>query len=143
LASFHYQLKDHNLNLQLQLPLQPVFIQGDALRLQQLLNNLLTNSLKYTHQNGILRVNLRTESPLVYLTIEDSAPGVPSDTLPHLFDYLFRLETSRNRQSGGSGLGLTIAKRIVEAHHGHIHAENSQLGGLKIVIILLLYEEAA
>lgn len=109
-------------------------IQGDPVRLRQLLDNLLRNSLKYTDEGGELRLTLAADGDQWCLTLDDSAPGVPDDALPKLFDHLFRVESSRNRQTGGTGLGLAICQRIVEAHGGTLGAGHSPLGGLRITI---------
>ena len=66
----------------------------------------------------------------------DSKPGVTDDNLEHLFDRLYRVDSSRNRKEGGSGLGLAICRNIVEAHEGSIRADHSELGGLKLIIEL-------
>jgi len=113
-------------------------LQGDAQRLDQLFTNLLQNTCRYTDSNGQLHIVLANVmvDGLDYLEINwfDSSPGVAASDLPQLFDPLFRTDGSRNREFGGSGLGLSIAKRIVEAHKGTISADNSSLGGLHINI---------
>lgn len=111
-------------------------VQGDPLRLRQLLDNLLNNSLKYTQAPGEVQVLLQHDNDQVRVIVQDSAPGVGAEDLPRLFDYLFRLEGSRSRATGGAGLGLSICKRIAEAHRGNIVADHSPLGGLKIVVTL-------
>lgn len=109
-------------------------IQGDPVRLRQLLDNLLQNSLKYTDQGGELRMALSASGDQWCLTLDDSAPGVPDKALPKLFDHLFRVESSRNRKTGGTGLGLAICQRIVEAHGGTLGATHSALGGLRVTL---------
>jgi two-component system sensor histidine kinase BaeS len=124
------------LKLQPQIPNEEILLYGDEDRLQQLLDNLLDNSRKYTAAGGEVRVALRRLNDGIELLVEDSAPGVPLNALPKLFDHLFRVEDSRNRRTGGSGLGLAICQRIVAAHHGTIAAELSGLGGLCIRVLL-------
>jgi two-component system sensor histidine kinase BaeS len=114
----------------------PVMVRGDSRRLTQLLNNLLENTHRYTDPGGRVEVALRGTTDGALLQIEDSAPGVPADLLPRLFERLFRVETSRNRASGGAGLGLSLCRSIVDAHHGEISASASALGGLKMQIRL-------
>jgi two-component system sensor histidine kinase BaeS len=110
-------------------------ILGDPNRLQQLFDNLLTNTLRYTDPGGELRVHL-SESGSNFIVVEwcDSAPGVSDEHLGKLFDRLYRVDTSRNRKKGGSGLGLAICQNIVQAHEGTITATHSPLGGLKLTI---------
>jgi two-component system sensor histidine kinase BaeS len=113
-----------------------IMIRGDEGRLQQLFNNLLENSRRYTEQGGTLRISCEVIDSDVVIELEDSGPGVPSDILPHLFERFFRVEASRNRAHGGAGLGLAICRNIVEAHGGSITATQAQLGGLLICIHL-------
>lgn len=124
------------LQLQVDIPEEEIYLYGDEDRLLQLLDNLLDNSRKYTGAGGIVRVSLANSAERVELLVEDSAPAVPAAALPKLFDHLFRVEDSRNRRTGGSGLGLAICQRIVAAHHGTIGAELSELGGLRIRVLL-------
>jgi len=118
--------------------LDPARVNGDPVRLRQLLDNLLQNSLKYTDEGGEVRLTLGRDGDDWRLILSDSAPGVPDDALPKLFDHLYRVESSRNRQTGGAGLGLAIARRIVEAHGGTMEADHSPLGGLRITVRLPL-----
>lgn len=115
---------------------QPLIVQGDRQRLQQLFKNLLENSLRYTDKPGQLRVTTRLLRDSAQVCFQDSAPGVPEDALSRLFERLYRVETSRNRATGGAGLGLSICHNIVAAHGGSISASHSPLGGLEICILL-------
>src|SRR5450830_357823 len=116
----------------------PLIISGDERRLLQLFSNILENALRYTDAGGKVRIACRSEGRTVQIVIEDSAPGVPEDKLPFLFERFYRVEESRNRASGGSGLGLAICRNIVEAHDGRITAHPSPLGGLCMTIELEL-----
>lgn len=109
---------------------------GDQHRLQQLFANLLKNSLQYTSSLGTTQVSLRSENNFTVIVIEDSSPGVDEQHHEKLFDRLYRADSSRNRATGGAGLGLSICKNIVVAHDGQIIIGNSDLGGLKITIRL-------
>lgn len=111
---------------------------GDAERLHQLFANLLDNSLKYTDEGGRLEIGLTVHGAKTVIKVQDSAPSVPETELEKLFDRLYRLESSRNRATGGAGLGLAICRNIVEAHGGEISAHQSQLGGLLVRVELPL-----
>ena len=113
----------------------PVAFFADPERLRQLFANLLDNSLKYTNGGGILAIRLTADEDMIRIDFQDSAPGVAASELPKLFDRLYRVESSRNRATGGSGLGLTICRNIVEAHDGAITARPSPLGGVWIEIV--------
>lgn len=104
--------------------------------MRQLLDNLLENSLRYTDRGGHIVVCMNAQDHSVRVLIDDSAPGVAEDVLDHLFEPLYRAETSRNRQTGGSGLGLAIARRIALAHEGSLRALPSPLGGVRIELTL-------
>ncbi|MCC1495311.1 ATP-binding protein [Alcanivorax sp. 1008] len=130
------RLADHALQLSLQADSQPVMMQGDATRLRQLIDNLLDNSIKYTDRGGQIQVSLQSTAEGIQLTLADSAPGVAEQNHDKLFERLFRVESSRNRELGGAGLGLALCRRIAEAHGGNITAAASPLGGLQITVNL-------
>ncbi|PLK50939.1 two-component sensor histidine kinase [Uliginosibacterium sp. TH139] len=139
------RLAQHALQLQCALPTQPVMVFADPARLRQLLHNLLENSCRYTDSGGQLQWRLDTTGhpAEAILRCEDSAPGVAVELLPRLFDRFYRVEGSRNRASGGAGLGLAICRNIVQAHDGQIEATASSLGGLAITIRLPLARSGA
>lgn len=119
------------------IPSTPLIQNGDAVRLRQLLDNLLSNALKYTDNGTNVDVSLEQHAGKIILSIKDDSPGVSDEQLAHLFDHLYRVENSRNRQTGGAGLGLAICQRIVEAHQGTIKAHHNNVGetrGLAIEI---------
>lgn len=111
-----------------------IWMFADGERLRQLFTNLLTNSLRYTDPGGVLKVGMKGKAGRAAIDFMDSAPGVAPADLPRLFERLYRIDTSRNRQYGGAGLGLSICRNIVDAHDGKIAAQDSPLGGLWINI---------
>ena len=115
---------------------ETIYIRGDHQRLQQLVGNLLTNSIRYTDAGGSVHVEITETSDSVQLDVQDSAPGVPDEALPRLFNRLYRVDQSRSRSRGGSGLGLAISQQIVLAHGGTINAKHSPQGGLWIQLLL-------
>lgn len=134
--AFRERMEQKGLALALTLPPQPATLEGDPQRLVQLLNNLLENSLRYTDRGGDVKLALTAEADTLRLDIQDAAPGVPAELLPRLFERLFRLESSRNREHGGAGLGLALSQDIVAAHGGRIEARPSPLGGVWISVTL-------
>lgn len=116
-------------------------VYADPDRLDQLLSNLLQNTLRYTDAGGHVRMTLTRKGDTARLVLEDSAPGVSESELPKLFDRLYRADSSRNRKTGGTGLGLAICKNIAEAHSGSLAATLSALGGLCITLELPLMPE--
>ncbi len=115
---------------------ESVCMHGDPRRLEQLLNNLLENSVRYTSAGGRIEVELQHNSKYAILLVRDSTPSVAPEEREKIFERLHRLEASRNRNTGGAGLGLAICKNIVTAHQGDIKAEDSALGGLTIRVQL-------
>lgn len=111
-------------------------LQADPKSLSQLILNLFENSYRYTDSGGQLNITLLKNINTIELIIEDSAPGVPDEALAKLFERLFRVDKSRSRANGGSGLGLSICQNIVKAHGGMMYADHSRLGGLQIKITL-------
>lgn len=109
---------------------------ADPKRLEQLANNLLENAVRYTHSGGTIVVSIEANDAYATLIVADSAPGVAADQHEKIFERLYRLEPSRNRNTGGAGLGLAICKNIVTAHDGIISARTSALGGLEVRVQL-------
>ena len=140
-VEMHQQMAaKHQLRLDLRIqspqPSGEIMMLGDPNRLQQLFDNLLSNACRYTDPGGEIQVFMKEQNGNVIIEHFDSAPGVSANDLAHLFERLYRVETSRNRAKGGSGLGLTICRNIVQAHEGTIVADHSPLGGLKLTITL-------
>jgi len=132
------KLAERSLTLSAFLPQEPVCVFADAERLSQLFDNLLNNSQKYTDSGGTLNIALEMGQGGVTIDVKDSGPGVTEEERKKLFDRLYRVEGSRNRASGGAGLGLAICRNIVEAHEGALEAFHSPLGGIWIRITLPL-----
>ncbi|WP_080837498.1 sensor histidine kinase [Cohnella massiliensis] len=112
-------------------------VSWDESRMIQVWNNLLSNALKFTDVGGYVRIYAHKREERVTLAIEDSGIGIPTREIPHVFERFYRTDKSRSRQSGGSGLGLSIAKSIVEAHSGQIWAHNKGSEGGTIVYVQL------
>jgi two-component system sensor histidine kinase BaeS len=112
-------------------------VQWDFGRIEQLLANLITNSMRYTDAPGHIAVNWHKVGDVVVLTVDDSKPGVSGDDLKELFEPLFRADRARQRSNdGGSGLGLAIVRSIAQAHGGSVQASHADAGGLRITVRL-------
>jgi two-component system sensor histidine kinase BaeS len=136
--AFRGRFAQRRLAASIQAEPRPIIAFADEVRLQQLFNNLLENSARHTDPGGTVKVAIATDEREVRIAIEDSAPGVPPEDLPRLFERFFRVDSSRRRSTGGSGLGMAISRGIVEAHGGTITATASPLGGLRIDVCLPL-----
>ncbi|MEL4014852.1 envelope stress sensor histidine kinase BaeS [Dryocola clanedunensis] len=140
-GAFRQRFDSRGLSIRLALP-DNVTIFGDGDRLMQLFNNLLENSLRYTDAGGQLLISGEVSQQRFVMTFADSAPGVNDEQLNMLFDRFYRTEGSRNRASGGSGLGLSICQNIVAAHGGTLTAGHSPFGGVSITVELPLDPES-
>jgi signal transduction histidine kinase len=119
-------------------PVTPCPFMGDPQLLTRAFENLLDNAVQYTPAGGRISVCWRQATDTLVFTVEDTGPGIAAQDLPHLFTPLYRGESSRNRQTGGTGLGLTIARRILQAHGGDLTAANGPSGGAIFMGILPL-----
>jgi CheY-like chemotaxis protein/two-component sensor histidine kinase len=114
--------------LVVQLPDQPVMVEGDSTRLEQILCNLLHNAVKYTHDGGTIRVRLSrtqaegTGTPLAQVEITDNGRGIAAQLLPNIFDLFVQGDITIDRSEGGLGLGLTLVRRLAEMHGGQVLA---------------------
>ncbi|WP_353979934.1 ATP-binding protein [Salinicola endophyticus] len=125
------RLRLENRGLALTLETEPALVRADSQRLRQLWDNLLSNTIAYTDSPGSLQVTLKRRARHAEVVWEDTAPGVAERDLPRLTERLYRVEGSRSRRSGGSGLGLSIASALIEAQGGTLVPSLSPLGGLR------------
>lgn len=109
-----------------------LFVHGDPQRVEQVIGNLIGNALRYVPAGGNITVSLHREAEFVRLSVADDGPGVPDGDLPFLFDRFWRGEKSRARSSGGAGLGLAIARQLIEAQGGEIEAHNQAGSGFEV-----------
>jgi signal transduction histidine kinase len=107
---------------------QPVTVRGDAELLRRAIENVVRNAVRHAPEGTTVEAALETVNGMVALRVRDYGPGVPDEALPHIFDAFYRVETDRDRASGGAGLGLSIARRAVELHKGAIRARNAGPG---------------
>jgi CheY-like chemotaxis protein/two-component sensor histidine kinase len=123
--------------LTLNLPSSPLLVDGDSARLVQIVGNLLHNAVKYTPEGGAIVVSAKQMDESVVLTISDSGIGIPSETLPRIFDLFAQDHRALDRSQGGLGIGLTIARRMVELHGGTIEARSGGTGrGSEFIVSL-------
>lgn len=120
-----------NFDLHPSLPEQ-LIVDGDPTRLRQIAENLLSNCVRYTAKDGDIYVRLTASEGFAELEVSDNGPGVPEESIAELFDRFYRVESSRNRATGGSGLGLSLVKSCAEMQGGDVKAYKSEHGGLAI-----------
>ncbi len=112
-------------------------VNGDAERLQQVAWNLLSNAVKFTKPGGLVEVILRESGGQVELSVADNGPGIAPEFLPHVFERFSQADSSSKRRHGGLGLGLAIARHLVELHGGTVKAENRENGTGAILLVTL------
>ena len=112
-------------------------INADRTRIGQVIANLVENALTHTPKGGSVTVSVgRSGAGAVQLAVKDTGRGIPADMLPRVFDQFYRVDKSRSRSTGGAGIGLTIVRKLVEAHGGTVRAESKQGEGATVVVTL-------
>lgn len=119
-------------------PTEPLIVEGDPHLLARAVENLLDNAVRHSAPAGMTHVEWRQAGNRLTLTVWDTGHGIAPEDLPHVFAPLYRGEPSRNRRTGGAGLGLTIARRIIEAHGGTLTAANRPGAGAEFTAIIPL-----
>lgn len=118
---------------ELDLPLEPLWLDADLVRLSQILVHLIDNAVKYTAPPGRLRLTAKAEPTEIEVVVEDNGMGIAPDLLPYVFDLFQQGGRTLDRSKGGLGLGLTLVRRLVQAHGGRVMAESDcQIGGTRI-----------
>jgi two-component system sensor histidine kinase KdpD len=116
-------------------------VQLDYLEIEQVLTNLIENAVYYTPSNSPIDIRVHIEEDQMVISVADRGPGIPPSELEHVFDKFYRVSGRTSERSTGSGLGLTVSKGLIEAHGGHIWAENREGGGAIFLFTLPLKEK--
>jgi two-component system, sensor histidine kinase len=119
---------DVRLNRHIEVSTESVWVDGDAVRIEQVLTNLVTNAVKYTPPGGLIRVALRADGAHAVLSVEDSGFGIPASLLPLIFDMYVQADQTIKRARGGLGIGLALVRRLVELHGGTVDAASDGEG---------------
>jgi len=129
-----HQIKEKEMNVSISGSCSSVHV--DPARMTQVIINLLTNAIKYTQPKGLINIEFSETDQEVIMDVVDNGSGIPQDELPYIFERFYRADKSRNRATGGSGIGLTIVKSIVMAHGGHIEVQSEVGTGSTFTVIL-------
>jgi signal transduction histidine kinase len=113
-----------------------VFVDADATRIRQIVQNLLANALSHTPEGGRVSVHVAREGGNAVVSVRDSGPGIAAEDLERIFERFYRVDESRGRERGGAGLGLSIVRRLVELHGGKVWAESMPGLGATFVFTL-------
>ena len=131
----NFEIQMESKNLRSVVTGEDVFACIDRNRMQQVITNLISNAVKYSNENGTIRVRIEKNADMASIQVQDEGIGIPEKDLPLIFERFYRTDKSRNRRTGGAGIGLTIAKAIVQAHGGKIMAESKQGIGSTFTVI--------
>lgn len=125
------QLEDNaekkEVKLYLDCPQNQLFVHADPFRIKQVILNLVDNAIKYGNENGEVRVGLEKDKDHIHVIVKDDGPGIGPEHLSRIFDRFYRVEKSRSKERGGSGLGLSIVQKVIEAHNSKVSV-TSKLG---------------
>lgn len=121
---------------------EDVLVIADAEQMRRVINNIISNSVKYMDKkNGIINIRIKDVGDFIQVEIEDNGKGIAAKDLPNIFDRFYRTDSSRNSSRGGSGIGLSIVKKIIEDHGGRIWATSKEGIGTEIHFVLRKYQE--
>jgi len=136
LRDWKKKLGEKNLKVLVNLPPDAPLILGDETRLQEVLYNLLENAVKYSRQNGEIRLQAARRGSEIVLSVSDDGIGIRKNDLPRIFERFYRADKARSRELGGTGLGLAIVKHIAQLHGGRVEAESEPGRGTSIRVVL-------
>jgi two-component system OmpR family sensor kinase/two-component system sensor histidine kinase BaeS len=128
-ARFQAQAAEKGISILFTSQAQQAEIEADSERIQQIINNLMQNGLRYTPEHGTISITLKNDANTITLEVHDSGEGIPEEALPYIFDRFYRADKARDREKGGYGLGLAIAQQLAQSHAGRLTAENHPQGG--------------
>ncbi|WP_444685524.1 cell wall metabolism sensor histidine kinase WalK [Alkalicoccus luteus] len=117
---FEMTTKNQDIQFKRRIPEEEITVQGDRDKLMQLMDNIVSNAVKYSPEGGTINVSLKQEQERLVVSVKDEGVGIPRENIPHVFDRFYRVDKARSRNLGGTGLGLAIAKEIAMAHGGNI-----------------------
>jgi len=121
---------------------EDVIIIADAEQLKRVINNIISNSVKYLDKpRGIINIRIKDVGDFIQVEIEDNGRGIAARDLPHIFERFYRTDASRNSAQGGSGIGLSIVRKIIEDHSGRIWATSKEGIGTEMHFVLRKYQE--
>ena len=129
IAPFRSVAENKEVKLVLDIPVNLPIVSVDEERINQVMHNLLNNALRYTPPDGTIIIRVRASGKCLQVEVQDTGDGIPAEHLPNVFERFYRADFGRSRQRGGMGLGLAIAKAIIEAHNGNIRVSSSGIPG--------------
>jgi signal transduction histidine kinase len=138
IGAFRSRAEVEGISLHTSLPVEPILVHVDPRRVGQVLHNLLQNGLTHTPRGGQIDISARVRDEWVEVSVQDTGAGIPARDLPYVFERFYRADRSRSRATGGAGLGLAIARQLVESHGGSIEARSEIGNGTRFTFTLPL-----
>ncbi len=132
--NFEPEFKNKDIKIAFNGESEEVFADKD--KISQVVINLVSNALKYTPEGGNVEISVKGAEDITEISVKDNGPGIPEEDLPFIFERFYRADKSRNRLTGGSGIGLTIVKAITEAHKGRIEVQSRVDYGTEFILSL-------
>ena len=114
---------------------EELYLYGDRSKLNQILYNLTDNAIKYTPEEGTIRISLKAENDNLVWRVKDDGIGIPEEDQEHIFERFYRVDKARGRETGGTGLGLSIVRQLVRMHNGTISVYSEPGNGSEFVVI--------
>ena len=145
IALKRWDLEQRNIELNYSNLAQPdTIVIADPEQMKKVINNIISNSVKYMDKpHGVIDIRIMDEADSIHIEIEDNGKGIAQKDLPKIFERFYRTDASRNSAQGGSGIGLSIVKKIIEDHGGYIWATGKEGEGTCIHFVLRKYIELA
>ena len=141
ILSFQDEAKSRNITLKAELDNKPFFVEVDGIKIGIALSNLVKNALQFTDINGHIIIKVEEDSGYMKVTVNDDGIGIPAKDLPRVFERFFQVETHLTRRYGGMGLGLAVAKSMIDLHNGRIWAESEEGKGSTFTFLLPIEKE--
>lgn len=138
IARFQSQAAQKNIKLNLEPGHEPrpILAEIDPFRIEQVVNNLISNALRYSPSGSIVTGAVESQDGHVTISIRDQGEGIPQEEMDHIFERFYRADRSRSRDEGGTGLGLAIARQLARAHHGDLDVKDAPEGGAEFILSL-------
>jgi signal transduction histidine kinase len=138
-TEFDISAKSSNVDLKLSPIPKELIIEGDVFTLKQAISNVVDNAIRYNLPSGKVNISSKTENGKIVIQIQDSGIGISKSDQQHIFERFYRVDKSRSREQGGSGLGLAMVKKIVENHGGCVFVDSALDEGSIFTLSLPLY----
>ncbi|MBR3683593.1 MAG: HAMP domain-containing histidine kinase [Lachnospiraceae bacterium] len=140
-ASFEGTCKSKMIAIELVLTGDTLMVNGDIIKIQQVLYNLLDNAIKFSHHNSVIKIETTVKHNKVFISVKDSGIGIPKDSLKQIWDRFYKTDLSRGKDKKGTGLGLSITREIIRAHEENINVVSTEGVGTEFIFTLPRVED--